>query len=127
MIYTEFEERQLLSYSLSLIFLFLIAFFTFYLKDVSNETWIGLNDINSEDRYLWTDGSIFDYSKWARKFPFRDKYIRVDWKFITIEVNRKKKSKPHNLNNILKGSITRLTSLSDRILYFNGLKQKATE
>uniref|UniRef100_A0A8C0UYV8 Macrophage mannose receptor 1-like n=1 Tax=Cyanistes caeruleus TaxID=156563 RepID=A0A8C0UYV8_CYACU len=48
------------------------AFLTFHLKDVANETWIGLNDINSEGKYLWTDGSIFDYSNWARGFPFRD-------------------------------------------------------
>lgn len=87
----EFEERQLLNYSLSLIFFFsLIAFFTFHLKDVASETWIGLNDINNENTYLWTDGSIFDYSKWARGFPFRDNYIKVDWNYITIQVNRKK-------------------------------------
>uniref|UniRef100_A0A8B9RWH5 Macrophage mannose receptor 1 n=1 Tax=Accipiter nisus TaxID=211598 RepID=A0A8B9RWH5_9AVES len=63
------------------------AFFTFHLKDIASETWIGLNDINSEDTYLWTDGSIFDYSKWARRFPFRDKYIKVDWKYITIQTD----------------------------------------
>lgn len=126
----EFEERQLLNYSLSLIlFLFfsLIAFFTFHLKDVASETWIGLNDINSEDTYLWTDGSIFDYSKWARRFPFRDKYIEVDWKYITIQVNRKKNWKMCNLDNILRVRVTSLTSISARILYFNALKQKATK
>ncbi|XP_074013155.1 macrophage mannose receptor 1-like [Numenius arquata] len=63
------------------------AFFTFYLKDVANETWIGLNDINHEHTYIWTDGSIFDYSKWARHFPFRDKYIEVDHKYITIQTD----------------------------------------
>uniref|UniRef100_A0A803V281 MRC1 protein n=1 Tax=Ficedula albicollis TaxID=59894 RepID=A0A803V281_FICAL len=50
------------------------AFLTFHLKDVASETWIGLNDINSEDTYLWTDGSVFDYSNWAQGFPFRDKF-----------------------------------------------------
>ncbi|OWK52268.1 Macrophage mannose receptor 1 [Lonchura striata] len=63
------------------------AFLTFHLKDVANETWIGLNDINSEQTYLWTDGSIFDYSNWARGFPFRDKFTVVDWKYITIETD----------------------------------------
>nr|XP_014124972.1 macrophage mannose receptor 1 [Zonotrichia albicollis] len=63
------------------------AFLTFHLKDVASETWIGLNDINSENTYLWTDGSIFDYSNWAPGFPFRDKFMVVDWKYITIETD----------------------------------------
>ncbi|PKU28705.1 macrophage mannose receptor 1-like [Limosa lapponica baueri] len=63
------------------------AFLTFYLKDVANETWIGLNDINHEHTYIWTDGSIFDYSKWARLFPSRDQYIEVDDKYITIQTD----------------------------------------
>uniref|UniRef100_U3JY95 C-type lectin domain-containing protein n=1 Tax=Ficedula albicollis TaxID=59894 RepID=U3JY95_FICAL len=54
------------------------AFLTFHLKDVASETWIGLNDINSEDTYLWTDGSVFDYSNWAQGFPFRDKFTVTD-------------------------------------------------
>uniref|UniRef100_A0A674I4S8 C-type lectin domain-containing protein n=1 Tax=Terrapene triunguis TaxID=2587831 RepID=A0A674I4S8_9SAUR len=74
------------------------AFLTFHLKDVMAETWIGLNDINEEGRYLWTDGSLFDYAKWARNFPFRDSYIRVDWKFITQEVNRTNMTKPPHAN-----------------------------
>ncbi|XP_064018402.1 macrophage mannose receptor 1-like [Pogoniulus pusillus] len=63
------------------------AFFTLLLKDVTNETWIGLNDINHEDRYLWTDGSLFDYSYWAAGFPFRDKYIYDGYKYVTIETD----------------------------------------
>ncbi|XP_030827447.1 LOW QUALITY PROTEIN: macrophage mannose receptor 1-like [Camarhynchus parvulus] len=63
------------------------AFLTFHLKDVASETWIGLNDINSENTYLWTDGSIFDYSNWAPGFPFRDNFMVVDWKYITIETD----------------------------------------
>nr|XP_009671983.1 PREDICTED: LOW QUALITY PROTEIN: macrophage mannose receptor 1-like [Struthio camelus australis] len=63
------------------------AFFTLLLKDISDETWIGLNDINNENTYLWTDGSLFDYSKWGRQFPFRDNYIEINWKFITIQTD----------------------------------------
>ncbi|XP_015472732.1 macrophage mannose receptor 1-like [Parus major] len=63
------------------------AFLTFHLKDVANETWIGLNDINSEGKYLWTDGSIFDYSNWARGFPSRDIVQVVDWKYVTIQTD----------------------------------------
>lgn len=87
----EFEKKETpqVLFILFLIY-FLSAFLTFHLKDVASETWIGLNDINSESTYLWTDGSVFDYSNWAPGFPFRDKFMVVDWKYITIEVNRKK-------------------------------------
>ncbi|CAM2105345.1 unnamed protein product [Caretta caretta] len=63
------------------------TFLTLHLKDVMAETWIGLNDINEKDCYLWTDGSLFDYAKWAMNFPFRDRYIRVNWTFITQETD----------------------------------------
>ncbi|XP_035172821.1 macrophage mannose receptor 1-like isoform X2 [Oxyura jamaicensis] len=63
------------------------AFLTFNLKDVSSETWIGLNDINNEGSYLWTDGSSFDYSHWARQFPFRDKYVEVNRRYTTIQTD----------------------------------------
>lgn len=85
------KKRKLLRYFLFYFLIyFLSAFLTFHLKDVASETWIGLNDINSESTYLWTDGSVFDYSNWAPGFPFRDNFMVVDWKYITIEVNRKK-------------------------------------
>lgn len=92
LVYTEFEERQLLRYSLSMIFFFffIIAFFTFHLKDVSNETWVKLDNINRESTYIWSDGRIFHYYKWVRGLPFRDKYMQTDRKFITIQVNRKR-------------------------------------
>uniref|UniRef100_A0A8C5T8B6 C-type lectin domain-containing protein n=1 Tax=Malurus cyaneus samueli TaxID=2593467 RepID=A0A8C5T8B6_9PASS len=54
------------------------AFLTFHLKDVANETWIGLNSIIYGYMYLWTDGSAFDYKKWGRGFPLRGKYHRTD-------------------------------------------------
>ncbi|KFO04791.1 Macrophage mannose receptor 1, partial [Balearica regulorum gibbericeps] len=45
------------------------AFLTYHLKDVSNDPWIGLNDINSELNFVWTDGSAVSYTNWAPDSP----------------------------------------------------------
>ncbi|XP_074840934.1 macrophage mannose receptor 1-like [Carettochelys insculpta] len=44
---------------------FLITHFT----DVSMDAWIGLNDINSEYTFLWTDGRGVYYTNWAKGLP----------------------------------------------------------
>uniref|UniRef100_A0AC34GRC0 C-type lectin domain-containing protein n=1 Tax=Panagrolaimus sp. ES5 TaxID=591445 RepID=A0AC34GRC0_9BILA len=31
--------------------------------------WLGGNNLNSENTWAWTDGSIFDFSDWARGQP----------------------------------------------------------
>lgn len=48
---------------------FILAFLTFHLKDFATETWIGLNDINHEMRFLWTDGTGVYFTNWAKGFP----------------------------------------------------------
>ncbi|NXS54327.1 MRC1 protein, partial [Brachypteracias leptosomus] len=45
------------------------AFLTFHMKDFVTDTWIGLNDINHELRFLWTDGTGVYFTNWAKGFP----------------------------------------------------------
>ncbi|KFV95226.1 Macrophage mannose receptor 1, partial [Eurypyga helias] len=45
------------------------AFLTYHLKDVSNDPWIGLNDILSELNFVWSDGSAVSYTNWALDSP----------------------------------------------------------
>ncbi|KAJ6666774.1 hypothetical protein lerEdw1_020498 [Lerista edwardsae] len=45
------------------------AFLTTLLGSVSADAWIGLNDINWNRRFLWTDGSGVYYTNWATGSP----------------------------------------------------------
>ncbi|XP_074430634.1 macrophage mannose receptor 1-like isoform X5 [Larus michahellis] len=45
------------------------AFLTYHLKDVSNDPWIGLNDLLRELNFVWTDGSAVSYTNWAPDSP----------------------------------------------------------
>ncbi|XP_067326422.1 macrophage mannose receptor 1-like [Anolis sagrei] len=48
------------------------AFLILLLKSISTELWIGLNDINTERSFLWTDGSGVYYTNWNKYFPRSD-------------------------------------------------------
>ncbi|XP_053119453.1 macrophage mannose receptor 1 isoform X2 [Hemicordylus capensis] len=45
------------------------AFLTSHLYNFQTDVWIGLNDINQEQMYLWTDGRGVFYTNWAKGFP----------------------------------------------------------
>ncbi|XP_042329974.1 macrophage mannose receptor 1-like [Sceloporus undulatus] len=45
------------------------AFLTVHLKSSSSGPWIGLNDRNWENRFLWTDGSGVYYTNWSPGAP----------------------------------------------------------
>ncbi|XP_034616227.1 macrophage mannose receptor 1-like isoform X1 [Trachemys scripta elegans] len=45
------------------------AFLFYHLREVMSDPWIGLNDINSDLSFLWTDGSGVSYINWANGAP----------------------------------------------------------
>uniref|UniRef100_A0A8C3TIF9 C-type lectin domain-containing protein n=1 Tax=Chelydra serpentina TaxID=8475 RepID=A0A8C3TIF9_CHESE len=52
------------------------AFLFYHLREVMTDTWIGLNDINSERSFLWTDGCGVSYENWANGAPtYRYTYL----------------------------------------------------
>lgn len=56
------------------------AFLITHFRDASTDTWIGLNDVNSEYTFLWTDGSGVYYTNWAKGFPHYRSQVNVDCK-----------------------------------------------
>ncbi|XP_056439582.1 macrophage mannose receptor 1 [Gadus chalcogrammus] len=45
------------------------AFLTMQLQQHPQDMWIGMNDVNWEMRFLWTDGKGVTYTNWARGHP----------------------------------------------------------
>uniref|UniRef100_A0A8C3N4W8 Uncharacterized protein n=1 Tax=Geospiza parvula TaxID=87175 RepID=A0A8C3N4W8_GEOPR len=41
------------------------AFLFYHLKHATTNVWIGMNDINRESTFLWTDGSTVSYTNWV--------------------------------------------------------------
>uniref|UniRef100_A0A8C9WMS0 Macrophage mannose receptor 1 n=1 Tax=Scleropages formosus TaxID=113540 RepID=A0A8C9WMS0_SCLFO len=60
------------------------AFLTTKLLDMPSDMWIGLNDINWEMRFLWTDGKGVYYTNWAKGHPASvpdGRYLFMDEEF----------------------------------------------
>ncbi|XP_078519695.1 macrophage mannose receptor 1-like [Lissotriton helveticus] len=53
-------------------------FLVYHLRGIKVGVWIGLNDINAEDKFLWTDGSGVYYTNWAADFPGGNYYMYRD-------------------------------------------------
>lgn len=67
------------------------AFLLYHLKDAMTNVWIGMNDINTESTFLWTDGSTVSYTNWANGAPekkqtYFDFYDYEKLTDITVEV-----------------------------------------
>ncbi|CAM4532936.1 unnamed protein product [Leuciscus chuanchicus] len=45
------------------------AFLTTLMLPSNDDIWIGLNDVNWENRFLWTDGNGVSYTNWAKGQP----------------------------------------------------------
>nr|XP_054362403.1 macrophage mannose receptor 1 [Mirounga angustirostris] len=45
------------------------AFLTYHMKDSAFNAWTGLNDVNSEHTFLWTDGRGVHYTNWGKGYP----------------------------------------------------------
>lgn len=47
----------------------LLAFLTTMMLTARDDMWIGLNDVNWEMRFLWTDGKGVRFTNWAKGYP----------------------------------------------------------
>uniref|UniRef100_A0A4W3H3C0 Mannose receptor C-type 1 n=1 Tax=Callorhinchus milii TaxID=7868 RepID=A0A4W3H3C0_CALMI len=67
------------------------AFATMSLNGFPTNVWIGLNDINSENKFTWTNGKPMIYTNWAKGFPsgssftFRSQNADCVW----LSINKK--------------------------------------
>jgi len=48
---------------------FLPVFLTTQLLFYNNDLWIGMNDVNWEMHFVWTDGKRISYTNWAKGHP----------------------------------------------------------
>ncbi|XP_067869491.1 macrophage mannose receptor 1 [Heterodontus francisci] len=68
------------------------AFITMRLNGFPENVWIGLNDINKESKYLWTNGRRVSYTNWAKGYPSGQRYSYEDpnTDCVTVSVNTRK-------------------------------------
>ncbi|XP_067863183.1 macrophage mannose receptor 1 [Heptranchias perlo] len=67
------------------------AFVTMTLNGFPVNAWIGLNDINSEGKYLWTEGKGVVYTNWAKGYPTGQSYSYGDHNTdcVSVSVNKR--------------------------------------
>ena len=46
-----------------------LAFLTMQMLKYNNDLWIGMNDVNWESHFVWTDGKGVSYTNWAKGHP----------------------------------------------------------
>ncbi|XP_074721575.1 macrophage mannose receptor 1-like [Strix uralensis] len=68
------------------------AFLFYHLKDATTNVWVGMNDINKESTFLWTDGSTVSYTNWVNGAPeqkqsFFDYYDYETLMDVTVETD----------------------------------------
>uniref|UniRef100_UPI00398E69AD macrophage mannose receptor 1-like n=1 Tax=Pristiophorus japonicus TaxID=55135 RepID=UPI00398E69AD len=68
------------------------TFITMTLNGFPVNVWIGLNDINRESKYLWTEGKGLVYTNWAKGYPSAQTYRFDDPKTdcVSVTVNARK-------------------------------------
>lgn len=49
--------------------LLFLAFLTTQMLGYNGNLWIGMNDINWEKHFVWTDGKAISYTNWAKGQP----------------------------------------------------------
>ena len=50
-----------------------LAFLTMQMLSYNDDFWIGMNDVNWEMHFVWTDGKAISYTNWAKGHPTPDK------------------------------------------------------
>ncbi|XP_026542182.1 macrophage mannose receptor 1-like isoform X2 [Notechis scutatus] len=69
------------------------AFLTFHLNKFQSDVWIGLNDINEDQMYLWTNGRGVSYTNWEKGFPLSYGPNSTGGQYIWIDKFRMKYTK----------------------------------
>uniref|UniRef100_A0A8C0UYT6 Macrophage mannose receptor 1-like n=1 Tax=Cyanistes caeruleus TaxID=156563 RepID=A0A8C0UYT6_CYACU len=60
------------------------AFLFYHLKYATTNVWIGMNDINRESTFLWTDGSTVSYTNWDNGAPEKQQSYFDYYEFRTL-------------------------------------------
>ncbi|XP_073715683.1 macrophage mannose receptor 1 [Misgurnus anguillicaudatus] len=68
------------------------SFLTTLMLRSTDDVWIGLNDINLEMRFLWTDGKGVKYTNWLKGYPMSRSYYERESYDCVVMVKHPEKS-----------------------------------